>query len=68
MYRARVCGFILPFCGWYPLVIYYMQYAFLGFVLVKSIYKEEKAEKARNQEQERAGKQIEKISYIYSYT
>ena len=29
---------------------------------------EEKAEKARNQEQERAGKQIEKISYIYSYT
>ena len=31
-------------------------------------YKEEKAEKARNQEQERAGKQIEKISYIYSYT
>lgn len=24
MYRARVCGFILPFWGWYPLVIYYM--------------------------------------------
>jgi hypothetical protein len=41
---------------------------FLGLFLLNPYIRKKRAEKARNQEQERAGKQIEKISYIYSYT